>query len=102
MHRLRERLAQEFAAILNEGEVAMRDGEPLVIDGKLVMKRPSPAMFNVMRQFLKDNGIDRDPLEAEANRPGVIESLPFHEDPLEIEGLPKHLEAALEHHDADF
>lgn len=96
MHRLRERLAKEFEKILTEGEVVMKDGEPLVIDGKLVIKRPSPAMFNVIRQFLRDNGIDRDPVDIDPEKPSVVTNLPFHEDPLEIETLPTHLEGAIQ------
>jgi hypothetical protein len=81
-HRLRERLAEEFNAILDSGEVLMKDGEPVLIDGKPIMKRPSPAMYNVIRQYLKDNGIDRDPLELKSQT--LIEAdaktLPFDED----------------------
>jgi hypothetical protein len=91
MHRLRERLAADFEALLKEGEVVMQNGEPLVIEGKLVMKRPSPAMYNVIRQFLKDNGIDREPVDVPAVGVKDVSSLPFHEDPSEIEGLPPHL-----------
>ncbi len=99
MHRLRERLAKEFEQILREGEVVMKDGEPLVIDGKVVLKRPSPAMFNVIRQFLRDNGIDRDPVDIDPAKPALVESLPFaEEEPLPIEHLesPDASDGALE------
>ncbi|OQW34879.1 MAG: hypothetical protein A4E20_01495 [Nitrospira sp. SG-bin2] len=100
LHRLRERLAKEFEEILNSGEIVMKsDGEPLVIDGKVIMKRPSPAMYNVIRQFLRDNGIDREPVDVPPGQP-VVDSLPFaEEEPKEIEGLPQHLLAAA---DQDF
>jgi hypothetical protein len=91
MHRLRERLAKDFEEILNVGEPLMVNGEPLVIDGKVVMKRPAPAMYNVIRQFLRDNGIDREPVDLPNDKPSVVANLPFHEDPSEIEGLPPHL-----------
>jgi hypothetical protein len=91
MHRLRERLAKDFEQILNEGEPLVVNGEPLVIDGKVVMKRPAPAMYNVIRQFLRDNGIDREPIDPDPAKPAVVAALPFHEDPSEIEELPAHL-----------
>ena len=91
LHRLRERLAKEFEQILNDGEVVMVGDQPLVVDGKVVVKRPSPAMYNVIRQFLRDNGIDREPVNVDPDKPSVISALPFHEDPSEIEGLPRHL-----------
>lgn len=92
LYRLRERIAKDFDDLLANGEVVMKDGEPLVLDGKVVMKRPSPAMYNVIRQFLRDNGIDRDPLDVPAGKPASVSALPFHEDPSEIEGLPAHLQ----------
>lgn len=96
MHRLRERLAKEFEQILSEGEVVMVNGEPLVINGKVVMKRPSPAMYNVIRQFLRDNGIDRDPVDVPGDRPALVETLPFMEEAQEINGLPEHLRLAVQ------
>jgi hypothetical protein len=92
MHSLRERLASDFEQILKEGEPLVVNGEPLVIDGKVVMKRPAPAMYNVIRQFLRDNGIDREPLDVPPGKPTTVAALPFHEDPSEIEGLPAHLQ----------
>jgi hypothetical protein len=92
MHRLRERLAKDFEQILNEGEPLVVNGEPLVIDGKVVMKRPAPAMYNVIRQFLRDNGIDREPVDPTTPKGTPIAALPFVEDPSEIEGLPAHLQ----------
>ena len=81
-HRLRERLAEEFNAILDHGEVLMKDGELVLIDGKPIMKRPSPAMYNVIRQYLKDNGIDRDPLDLKRSTliEDDVKTLPFDED----------------------
>jgi hypothetical protein len=93
MHSLRERLASDFEQILKEGEPLLVNGEPLVIDGKVVMKRPAPAMYNVIRQFLRDNGIDREPLDQPpGGKPAIVSALPFHEDPSEIEELPAHLQ----------
>lgn len=86
LHRLRERLAKEFIHLMDSGEVVMNGEEPLVVDGKLVMKRPSPAMLNVIRQFLRDNGIDRDPIDVPEDKPPLTKSLPF-EEPEEAEIL---------------
>ena len=88
LHSLRERLAGEFQSILDSGEVLMKDGEPVLIDGRPIMKKPSPAMYNVIRQFLKDNGIDRDPLDSTGHTliDATPKSLPFDEDP-----TPTHL-----------
>lgn len=80
MYRLRERLAQEFIQMMDSGELVMVEGQPLLIDGKPVMKRPSPAMLNVIRQFLRDNGIDRDPTDVDPDKPPLVESLPFVEE----------------------
>lgn len=90
LHRLREKLAAEFLALMDSGEVVTTaDGEPLLVDGKPVMKRPSPAMLNVIRQFLRDNGIDRDPIEADPSRPALTTGLPFVEDDSnDYKGLP--------------
>ena len=87
LHRLRERIASDFMEILDKGEVLMKEGEPLVIDGQVVVKRPSPAMYNVIRQFLRDNGIDREPVDVDPSKPSVVSQLPFAEDPQEIEDL---------------
>jgi len=93
LHRLRERLAQEFEDILNTGEPLLdNEGNPIVISGKPVFKRPSPAMYNTIRQFLRDNGIDRDPLDIDPEKPPVTDALPFVEDLQELDGLPAHLQ----------
>jgi hypothetical protein len=49
-------------------------------------------MYNVIRQFLRDNGIDREPLDVPPGKPTTVSALPFHEDPSEIEELPAHLQ----------
>ncbi len=89
LYQLRERLATEFLEIMHQGNPVMVEGKPLIIDGKVVMERPSPAMLNTIRQFLRDNGIDRDPIEADPSRPALTTGLPFvEEDSSDYKGLP--------------
>ncbi len=90
LHRLRERLAKEFQEILDQGEPLVINGE-LVRDqkGNVVMQRPSAAMLGNIRQFLRDNGIDRDPIDVPEDKPPLTKSLPFDEpEEAEILQLP--------------
>lgn len=87
LHRLRERLAKEFQEILDQGEPMIVNGEVLKdAAGNAVMQRPSSAMLNTIRQFLRDNGIDREPVEPPEDKPPLTKSLPF-EEPEEAEVL---------------
>lgn len=52
MERLHSALATEFESILKDG-VTIKDDE-----GKLIKVPASAATLNVIRQFLKDNGIE--------------------------------------------
>ncbi|MGL5935862.1 MAG: hypothetical protein ACRCZI_09595 [Cetobacterium sp.] len=95
MYRLRERLAQEFEEILNTKTVITDDtGKPIMVDGKPLVKAHSPAMYNVIRQFLKDGGIDRDPLPGDVPEGHIVDSLPFAE-PDVVSGIPQHLLTSL-------
>lgn len=96
LYRLRERLTQEFAAILQEGGdlILTKEGQPILDkDGKPLRKQLSPAMLNVIRQHLKDNGIDSDPIETTFQTVDAKNALPFEEPP---RGLPEHLRSAVE------
>lgn len=101
LHSVRNGLAQEFQEILKEKEILVdKDGNPIRDEnGKLIRKRLSPAMFNVIRQFLKDNGIDREPLDGSYSRPAVVNELPFQE-PTLIDGTPQHLREAVDANDS--
>jgi hypothetical protein len=80
LHRLRERLAREFQEILDKGEPLVVNGEVLKdASGNAVMQRPSSAMLNTIRQFLRDNGIDREPVDVPEDKPPLTKSLPFEE-----------------------
>jgi hypothetical protein len=95
LHQLRERLTQEFADILREGgdPILDKDGQPVIVEGRVMRERPSPAMLNVIRQHLKDNGIDDDPIEGNFRTVDVNDALPFQEPP---RGIPEHLRTAIE------
>lgn len=91
LHQLRERVIDECFAAL-EGELVMVDGAPLMHDGKFVRTRPTASTLNVIRQLLKDNGVDTEPITAEA--PNRLKELPFEEpgdllpEPPERKSLP--------------
>ena len=53
MERLHRVMAEEFVKVLEEG-MTTTDKD----SGEIVKLTPSPAMLNVIRQFLKDNGIE--------------------------------------------
>lgn len=59
---IRALLADQFLDLLVTGEPVLdKDGNVVLgPDGKPLMKRLSPALYNTIRQFLRDNGIDRD------------------------------------------
>ncbi len=81
LHRLRERLAKEFHDLLENGEPMIVNGEVLRDDkGRVIMQRPSAAMLGNIRQFLRDNGIDRDPVDVDPETPPLVKSLPFEDD----------------------
>jgi hypothetical protein len=90
LYRLRERLAKEFQDILDQGEPLTINGE-VVRDkhGAAVMQRPSAAMLSTIRQFLRDNGIDRDPIEVDPGKPALVKSLPFEDGEVELLPPPK-------------
>lgn len=64
-------LATAFADILNNG-VKVTDDE-----GKLVSVTAPPAYLNVVRQFLKDNGIEAATAPPGSALGNVVSALPF-------------------------
>jgi hypothetical protein len=77
LNKLRERVIEECFNAL-EGELILVEGVPLIVDGKPLRTRPTASTLNVIRQLLKDNGIDREAVEAPAKV--ITDALPF-EDP---------------------
>ena len=55
-NKLHEKLCDVLIEVMDQGEIVEVDGVP-------VKRRPSPAMLNVVRQFLKDNDITGIPVE---------------------------------------
>lgn len=76
LYQLREELINKAFYALEGEAVTDKEGNPIIIDGKLLMKPPGAATLNVIRQLLKDNGIDREPLEAPPAKT-VTDGLPF-------------------------
>lgn len=72
MARLHAALAKEMESILKEGvkEIDKSSGE-------LVQITPGAAYLNVVRQFLKDNGIDNPSIGEELDQKPVFSGLPF-------------------------
>lgn len=84
------RLHQDFTDVLSE----MLKGEPLLdANGRAVLDdnsrpiyvRPGPAFLKVVKEFLKDNGIDSEPIEGGATHSLAKELTHFDGDPLFLE-----------------
>jgi len=55
------------------------EGNPVIIAGEVFLKPPTAAVLREVREFLKDNGIDQEPMEGS----GVVEvskALEFYDD----------------------
>ena len=88
LYKLRAILTEEFFDLMLKGEpYCDKEGTVVMVDGKPLMKRPPAATLNVIRQYLRDQGIDSDPLEPGPD-PNEIKGLPFRDDPSNIQGLP--------------
>lgn len=74
LNRLRERVIEECMSAL-EGELILVEGVPLIVDGKPLRAKPTASMLNVCRQLLKDQGFDREPVEAPSRV--ITDELPF-------------------------
>lgn len=77
---LHELLARDLKDRLENGEVFLtKDGETVLNPetGEKVRVRPSPATLNVVRQFLKDNGIDAEARQGTPFGEFVKTALPF-------------------------
>jgi hypothetical protein len=72
MSRLHAALAKEMATILDEGVTEVDKSS-----GEIVKVTPGAAYLNVVRQFLKDNGIDNPHVGEELDEKKVFTGLPF-------------------------
>jgi hypothetical protein len=71
LSRLHSALANEMKTILEEGV------KEIDKSGELVTVTPGAAYLNVVRQFLKDNGIDNPSVGDELNQAPKFQGLPF-------------------------
>jgi hypothetical protein len=83
------RLHMDFTDVLSE----MLKGEPLLdANGRAVLDehsrpiyvRPGPAFLKVVKEFLKDNGIDSEPIEGGATE-SLAKALKQYDEPLALE-----------------
>ena len=74
MQKLHSDLARELSKMVRGGQVVMdENGMPVVIS-------PTPAVLNVVRQFLKDNNIQAKIANSE-DLTDLASTLPFHDSP---------------------
>lgn len=76
LHQLRNEVIEACFEALKGEPITDAAGNVILFEGKPLMRRPQAATLNVIRQLLKDNGIDRDPLEAPPAKT-VTDGLPF-------------------------
>lgn len=76
----KEALARLHAAMAREMETILTEGVTTADqDGSVTKVTPGAAYLNVIRQFLKDNGIDNPSVGEELNAKPVFQGLPFTE-----------------------
>lgn len=77
LYQLRELAIRQAFEMLKGTVVYDKDGAvALNQDGSIYLLPPSPAAMNVIRQLLKDNGVDREPVEAEPSTPPLTALIP--------------------------
>ena len=81
LYRLRELAIAQAFQMLKGTPAQDKEGNLILLDGQPYMLPPSPAAMNVIRQLLKDNGVDREPIEATPGRGALTSLIP--EDDLE-------------------
>lgn len=69
LYQLRELAIAQAFQMLKGAPATDREGNVIIMpDGSPLMLAPTPAAMNVIRQLLKDNGVDREPTEAPKGR----------------------------------
>ena len=76
LYRLRELAIAQAFQMLKGRPAEDKEGNLILIDGQPLMLPPSPAAMNVIRQLLKDNGVDREPIEAIPGGRALTECIP--------------------------
>lgn len=56
-------LCDVMKEMLKGEPVLTKEGEPVYVNGQLLMKPPSAAVLREIREMLKDNGIDEEPTD---------------------------------------
>lgn len=80
-------LSDIHEALAKELLKRVKDGEDEVVDGEIVKVSAKPATLNVVRQFLKDNGVEARPA-AGSPLGKLADSLPFTDPSLDEEFAP--------------
>ena len=62
-----------------------KDGHIVYFEGKPLMRRAPASVLKEVREFLKDNGIDEEPLEGGPTQSLAKQLKQFDDDPLELE-----------------
>lgn len=86
LYQLRELAIQQAFEMLKGRPLVDSDGELVLVNGEIYLLPPSPAALNTIRQLLKDNGVDRDPVETTVAKRPITALIP------EDEALPTLLE----------
>lgn len=76
LYRLRELAIEQAFQMLKGTPAQDKEGNVVMLDGRVLMLPPSPAAMNVIRQLLKDNGVDREPIEAAPGRKALTALIP--------------------------
>lgn len=76
LYRLRELAIAQAFQMLKGTPAQDKEGNLVMVDGQPFMLPPTPAAMNVIRQLLKDNGVDREPIEATPGRRALTECIP--------------------------
>lgn len=76
LYRLRELAIAQAFRMLEDRPAQDKEGNVVMLYGHVLMLPPSPAALNVIRQLLKDNGVDREPIEATPGRLALTTLIP--------------------------
>lgn len=99
-YKMRNDLLAIMERIIEQGgDPIIIDGQPLIVNGKVMMKFPDASTLNSIRQTLKDCGYIAGPEDLEPARNSLAAGLPFSEaedvvpylPPTDGEGPPKSL-----------
>ena len=84
MGKLHENLCKVMLEALKGEPLFDKKGKPVLRDGEPVMILPRAATLKEIREFLKDNGIDQEPIEGTAIHDVKEKYLTYEDEPLLI------------------